>query len=453
MSFFYSVFGFLVAIAILVAVHEFGHFWVARKLGVKVLRFSVGFGKPLWKKVAGKDQVEYVIAAIPLGGYVKMLGDGDGAPIDPAEAHRAFDKQPIWKRSLIVVAGPGINFLFAIILFMVLGMQSEQRLVPVFGQFSEASAVAQAGVVAGDTLLEIDGRAVKHFLERDMYILDKVLKSEPIAIKVDGQAGVRSYELETAGIPIYKIDPAAVMRKLGFVPIAPPVSTTIGFVQEGSAAEQAGLLKGDRFVSIDNKAINRWQDLVDIVAPSAGITLPVTVERNGLDVDIQIVPSAKKIADKTVGLLGVGREPKARLEEQFVRFSRSPVQALVYGVESTWEMSVVTLRMLWKMVTFKVSPKNISGPITIADVAGQAVQISWDRYVFVLAAISISLGVMNLLPIPMLDGGHLLTYAVELVAGRSISEKFFIVGQKVGILLLLSLMSLAFYNDIFRLLN
>jgi len=449
MSLLYSVFGFLVAIAILVAVHEFGHFWVARKLGVKVLRFSVGFGKPLWKKVAGKDQVEYVIAAIPLGGYVKMLGDGDDTPIDPAEAHRAFDKQPVWKRSLIVVAGPGINFLFAIILFMVLGMQTEQRVVPVFGQFSEASAVAQAGVIPGDTLLEIDGRPVKHFLQRDLYILDKVLKSQPISIKVDGVNGVRSYELETTGVPIYKIDSGAVMRKLGFVPIAPPASTTIGFVQEGSAAEQAGLLKGDRFVFIDGQPINKWQDLVAIVAPSAGKSLPITVERNGTEVDFQVVPKAKKIADKTIGLLGVGGQRLERPDEQIVRFSRPPLQAFVYGVESTWEMSSVTLRMLWKMITLKVSPKNISGPITIADVAGQAAQVSWQSYVFVLAAISISLGVMNLLPIPMLDGGHLLTYAVEIVAGRSISEKFFIVGQKVGILLLLSLMSLAFYNDIF----
>ena len=211
MSLFYSFFGFLVAIAILVAVHEFGHFWVARKLGVKVLRFSVGFGKPLWKKVAGKDQTEYVIAAIPLGGYVKMLGDGGDDPIDPSEAHRAFDKQPIWKRSLIVVAGPGINFLFAIILFMILGMQMEKGVTPIFGQFSDTSAVAQVGVKQGDKLLEIDGRVVKHFRERDLYLLNKVLKGESVNIKVDGELGVRSFDLNTTDIPIYKIDPSAVI--------------------------------------------------------------------------------------------------------------------------------------------------------------------------------------------------------------------------------------------------
>ena len=220
MSFIYSLLGFIVAIAVLVAVHEFGHFWVARKLGVKVLRFSVGFGKPLWKKVAGEDQIEYVVGAIPLGGYVKMLGEGDDTPIAPSEAHRAFDRQPIWKRSLIVVAGPAINFLFAIILFMLLGLGTEKHVVPIFGDFSDTSLVAQAGIVPGDKLLEIDGREVKHFLERDLYVLNQVLKKQPISIKVDGQDGIRSMVLETKQIPIYNIDPAVVMKKLGFIPVS-----------------------------------------------------------------------------------------------------------------------------------------------------------------------------------------------------------------------------------------
>ena len=453
MSFIYSLLGFIVAIAVLVAVHEFGHFWVARKLGVKVLRFSVGFGKPLWRKVAGEDQIEYVIGAIPLGGYVKMLGEGDGTPIAPSEVHRAFDRQPIWKRSLIVVAGPAINFLFAIILFMLLGLGTEKHVVPIFGDFSDTSLVAQAGIVPGDKLLEIDGREVKHFLERDLYVLNQVLKKQPISIKVDGQDGIRSMVLETKQIPIYNIDPAVVMKKLGFIHVAPPPNTTIRIVEEGSPADLAGLQEGDRFLKIDNKTISRWRDLVEIVQPSPDKSLPITVERDGTQIDLFVTPKAKTVGDKTIGLLGVGGQSSPYPEDQLITFSRSPLQSLVYGIERTWVMSSLTVRVLWNMVTLKASPKNISGPITIADVTGQAVQISWQSYVFVLAAISISLGVMNLLPIPMLDGGHLLTYAVEIVAGRSFSEKFFAVGQKVGIFLLLSLMSLAFYNDIFRLLN
>ena len=453
MSFFYSVFGFLIAIAILVAVHEFGHFWVARKLGVKVLRFSVGFGKPLWKKVAGEDQTEYVIAAIPLGGYVKMLGDGGDEPIDPSERHRAFDKQPIWKRSLIVAAGPGINFLFAIILFMFLGLGSEEHVVPIFGEFSETSTVAQAGVIPGDTLLEIDGRPVKHMYERDLYVFNQVLKGDSIEIKVSGQKGERLLELQTDDIPIYNINPVSMMRQLGLVSLAPPTTTEIDYVEPGSPADKAGLQKNDVFVEIANKPIKAWQDLVMIVVPSPGKPLDVTIKRDSVEFDVVITPDTRVSGEREIGVLGVRRAYIPYPEEQIVKFSRSPLEAFVYGVERTWEMSSVTIRMLWKMVTLQVSHKNISGPITIADVAGQAVQISWQSYVYVLAAISISLGVMNLLPIPMLDGGHLLTYMVEIVAGRSISEKFFAAGQKVGILLLLSLMSLAFYNDIFRLLN
>jgi len=454
MSFFYSVFGFLIAIAVLVAVHEFGHFWVARKLGVKVLRYSVGFGKPLWKKVAGEDQIEYVIAAIPLGGYVKMLGEGSGEPIAEHEKHRAFDNQPVWKRSLIVAAGPGINFLFAIILFMLLGMMSERQLIPVFGEFSQKSAVAQAGVLPGDTLLAIDGKPVRHLLERDLYVFNQVLRKEPLELLIKSANGnERIAVVETAEIPVYNINPATLMRQLGLVGIAPPTTNEISRVLEASPAAKAGLQAGDRFVSIGSLPITTWFDIKGAIAPSAGKKLDVIVLRDGVELAFSVTPKSVDVDGKTVGQLGVGGTAAPHPEHQIVNFSRNPLQAFVYGVDRTWQMSALTFRMLWKMVTLKVSPKNVSGPITIADVAGQAIQVSWGSYVYVLAVISISLGVMNLLPIPMLDGGHLLTYVVEIVAGRKGSEKFFELGQRVGIFLLLCLMSLAFYNDFFRLLN
>ena len=454
MSFFYSVFGFLIAIAVLVAVHEFGHFWVARKLGVKVLRYSVGFGKPLWKKVAGEDQIEYVIAAIPLGGYVKMLGEGSGEPIAEHEKHRAFDNQPVWKRSLIVAAGPGINFLFAIILFMLLGMMSERQLIPVFGEFSQKSAVAQAGVLPGDTLLAIDGKPVRHLLERDLYVFNQVLRKEPLELLIKSANGSeRIAVVETAEIPVYNINPATLMRQLGLVGIAPPTTNKISRVLETSPAAEAGLQAGDRFVSIGSSPITTWFDIKEAIAPSAGKKLDVIVLRDGVELAFSVTPKSVDVDGKTVGQLGVGGTAASYPEHQIVNFSRHPLQAFVYGVDRTWQMSALTFRMLWKMVTLKVSPKNVSGPITIADVAGQAIQVSWESYVYVLAVISISLGVMNLLPIPMLDGGHLLTYVIEVVAGRKVSEKFFELGQRVGIFLLLCLMSLAFYNDFFRLLN
>lgn len=460
MGILYSIFGFLLAIAILVTVHEFGHFWVARKLGVKVLRFSVGFGKPLWKKVAGEDQIEYVIGAIPLGGYVKMLGQGDASALEgdqdyvsPDEAHRAFDNQPIWKRSLIVVAGPAINFLFAIILFMFLGFGTEKNIVAEFGQLPPASALAQAGVLPGDKLLSIDGKRTRHLYEHDLYVFNQVLKRAEITLEVESAGQVKTVVVPTAEQPIYNIASTDLMRELGFRRIAPPKSTELRVVSVGSPAEKAGLKPGDKFVKIDGQRINTWRELSELVTPAAGRPLPITMERDGVEYDVTITPESVKAQDKEVGRLGVGRVFTPYPEHQIIEFSRSPWQALAYGTERTWLMSTLTLRMLWKMVTLKVSHKNISGPITIADVAGQAIQINWASYIGVLAFISISLGVMNLLPIPMLDGGHLLMYAVEIVAGQNVAEKVFAVGQRVGVMLLLCLMSLAFYNDIFRILN
>ena len=455
MGFVYSVLGFLIAIAVLVAVHEFGHFWVARKLGVKVLRFSIGFGKPLWRKVAGEDQTEYVIAAIPLGGYVKMLGEGtDQDPVDPSELHRAFDRQPVWKRTLIVAAGPGINFLFAMILFMFLGMSTQRDLIPVFGPIAQNSKVAQAGIQEGDRLLSVNGRPTRFLMEHELSIFNQVLKGNDITLEVESAVGqARSVVIQTTDVPIYNINAASLMRELGFVRLAPPDSTEIGVVVDGTPASQAGLQKNDRFVSIGDKKINSWRDLSAAVMPSAGTPLDVVINRDGVEFSVEITPAEVSVNGQKVGRLGVANKFIPYPENQIVALSRSPFEAVLFGVERTWLMSSLTVRMLWKMLTGQVSPKNVNGPITIADVAGQAIQINWQAYLSVLAVISISLGVMNLLPIPMLDGGHLMMYLIEVTAGKGLSEKFFIAGQKVGILLLACLMSLAFYNDIFKLLN
>ena len=457
MSFLYSVLGFFLAIGVLVAVHEFGHFWVARKLGVKVLRFSIGFGKPLWTKVGGKDQVEYVIAAIPLGGYVKMLGEGDDVGVSESDAHRAFDRQAIWKRALIVLAGPGINFLFAILLFMVLGLNTQQGVKPTFGTLNQQALIAQAGVSEGDTLLSVDGRNADYMMQYDLYIFNQVLKGEDIAIKVRAanasQEQYRTVVLNTSDVPIYNINPSSLMNQLGFVRMSPPANTQISQVVPGSAADRAGLLAGDKFVSINHIAVNSWYEMVAQIQPSAGVPLNVVVDRAGSRFELVVTPEAVDVNGEKVARMGIGRTPTPYTPEQIIEINRSPLEALAYGVERTWLMSTLTLRMLWKMVTLQVSHKNVNGPITIADVAGQAIQIGWETYVYVLAVISISLGVMNLLPIPMLDGGHLLMYSIELVAGKNIAEKAFAVGQRLGVLMLICLMSLAFYNDIFRLLN
>lgn len=454
MGFLYSVIGFLIAIGVLVAVHEFGHYWVAKKLGVKVLKFSVGFGKPLWRRVAGADQTEYVIAAIPLGGYVKMLGENDpDVHVAENERHRAFDNQPIWKRSLIILAGPGINFLFAIVLLSLLGLKSEERLDPVLGQPQANSAMVMAGAQAGDRLISVDGRNFDYLSHQQLYIMNRVLQGEALSVQVLSGSRKVDLQVKTEDLPIYNINPRSMMYQLGLVPPAPPITNEISVVSEGSPAMKAGLLAGDKIVSIDNQVIKSWADLSAAIAPKPGASLDFTIARDDRLVEMSITPDSREVNGETRGVIGVGPVYTPYLKSQLVQVDRSLLKAFVEGVDQTWQMSVVTLRMLGKMLTLQVSHQNINGPITIANVAGQAIQIGLDYYIHVLAVISISLGVMNLLPIPILDGGHLLVHLVEGVAGKRAAENFFAVGQRIGLFVLIGFMGLAFYNDIFRLLN
>jgi regulator of sigma E protease len=307
MSFLYSVVGFLIAISILVAVHEFGHFWAARRLGVKVLKFSIGFGKPLWSRVSGPDQTEYRLAAIPWGGYVHMLGEGGpDTPIDPKDAHRSFDAQPIWKRSIIAAAGPAINFMFAALLFMFLGFSSEQQFKPVFGELPATSKLAELGVNSGDRLLEVDGKAVVHLSEYNLYIFNQVLKGEPIEFKVedvgkitvgigdaglsDGQSSVRTVLMPTEDMPLYNINPSSLIYQVGLIPYFPPADTTLGTVLEDSPAFAAGLRSGDRIININGVDVLVWRELTDLIAPNADQSIELKYEREGSVYDISLTP-------------------------------------------------------------------------------------------------------------------------------------------------------------------
>ncbi|MEO0367579.1 MAG: RIP metalloprotease RseP [Pseudomonadota bacterium] len=453
-AFLYSVASFLLAISILVAVHEFGHYWVAKKLGVKVLKFSIGFGKPLWSKISGPDQTEYRLAAIPLGGYVQMLGENDpDAPIDPSERHRAFDTQPIWKRSLIVVAGPAINFLFAILLFMLLGLSAEERFAPVFGNQSAQSELGRAGVKSGDRLLSVDGRPAKFLSEHNLYIFNQVLSGEPLVFEIMTDTGLRVLEIPTEQIPIYNINPSSLVYQVGLLPRFEEASAELGMIVAGSPAEAAGLQVGDVITAINQSEVNRWSDLTALIEPRIEEQVQIEVMRGDETLEFFATTRLNDANGMRRGVLGIGRLPVSPLASDRMQIKRSLIETVEYGFVQTWQITTVTVRMLWKMLSLQVSPKNVNGPITIADVAGQTIQINWQAYVYFLAVISISLGIMNLLPIPMLDGGHLLTFGVEATAGRRASEVFYAAGQRVGIFLLLCLMSLAFYNDIFRLLN
>jgi len=447
----FSIGGFLLALGILVTVHEFGHYWVARTLGVKVLRFSVGFGKALWMRKAGPDQTEYVVAAVPLGGYVKMLDETeDEVPAD--EVHRAFNRQPIWKRTAVVLAGPFFNFLFAFFAYLAVGFIGVDDLRPVVRSIQPQSLAAQSGLQTGDEILTIDGRTVRGWGEQRLYLFNQAFRGVTVPLTVRGENGrVRELQLDFSALPVNRIDAGLIENGIGISPLPAP-TTEIGLVLEDSAAASVGLRAGDRITAVDGKKVTLFTDLVEQISPNPGKELVLTVQRGDNELQIPITPRPREQKDHTIGVIGVA--PSAGLsEDAFTTLRYGPLQATIHSVESVWLMSVVTIKMLAKIVQMQISARNISGPLTIAQYAGKTVRVGLDRFLLFLAVVSVSLGVINLLPIPILDGGHLLYYAAEVVRGAPVSKQVLLWGQQIGILMLFGLMSLAFYNDIVRLLQ
>ncbi len=453
MSFLYSLSGFIVAIGILVAVHEFGHYWVARRLGVKVLRFSIGFGKPIWSRFYGKDQTEYVISMIPLGGYVKMLDEADGE-VPEEELHRAFNRQVLWRRVLIVLAGPAFNFLFAILMFSVINLNGIHGLQPVVGQAPEGSIAASLGIDEGDRLLSIDNREFIYWGQHDLYLFNRVLTQQPSTLLLLKENGSEvQVELPLNEVETSRIGPGLIAGELGLVNYFPPISPEIGLVEPDSPAARAGLEVGDIIKSVNGEAISGWRDLVSIIMELPGEMVSFDVLRADTSVVLTVIPEEVESGDRTIGRVGIAPAAVTIPDSLRVEYRYSVPAAIAKGVDETWLMSILTLRMLGKMLVLEVSPRNISGPITIAQYAGETARIGIVTFMSFLAIISISLGVLNLLPIPMLDGGHLLFYVFETLIGKPVSERIMLAGQQLGMVLLFGLMCLAFYNDIFRLLG
>jgi regulator of sigma E protease len=446
MSLLITLIAFVVALGLLIVVHEFGHYLVARWCGVKVLRFSVGFGQPLLVRRLGADQTEWAVAAFPLGGYVKMLDEREGE-VAPAERHRAFNRQSVWRRFAIVLAGPVANFLLAIAVYWLLFMHGVPGLKPVLGTPPAQSAAAQAQVVAGETVLAVEDQPVKTWQDVRWILLERAVDRQAVTLQVQNEKGEIAFRrVDLSGLTAEDLD-SDFLGKIGLLRFSPAV---ISEVRRGSPGERAGLQPGDKIIEADRKPIESWEQLVEIVAPKAGVPVDLVVERDGTPLRMRITPEAATDGGKTVGRIGVGRDP-AVLERQMVQVSYGPVAALGEAVARTWEVSVLSLRMLGKMIMGEVSLKNLSGPITIADYAGQSAQMGWLPYVSFIALISISLGVLNLLPVPLLDGGHLMYYLVEMVKGRPVSDRALEIGQRVGMVVLFSLMAFAIYNDIHRL--
>ncbi len=447
------ILAFLVAIGILVAVHEYGHFWMARRMGIRVLRFSIGFGRVLWSR-RGADGTEYAFSAIPLGGYVKLLDEREG-PVDPALASQAYNRKPVWRRILVLLAGPFANFLFAAVAYWILLVVGTAALKPVIGEVTADSIASRAGLQQGDAIVGVAGEPVTTREGAVLAILDRLMDGTPIELEVQGAEGTaspRELQLVIEGDRRALTEPGALMSGLGFDFWYPTVPTEIGKIVPGSPAEKVGLQVGDRIVAVAGQPVADFQAMVKIVQPSPGKTLTFAIDREGARLDVPIEVEAQRDGDRMIGRIGI--QPAAGLAvpasmRTVERFG--PVNAVGRALDKTWDMSLLTVRMIWNVATGDVSVKNLSGPINIAEYAGFSARQGILSFLSFLAVVSVSLFVLNLLPIPILDGGQVVYQLAEVVKGSPLSERAQAVGQQIGILLLLMLMSFAFYNDLSRL--
>ncbi len=442
---------FLVAIGVLVAVHEYGHFWMARRMGIRVIRYSIGFGRPLWRRLDSQG-TEFALSAIPLGGYVKLLDEREG-PVADADLSMAYNRKPVWQRILVLLAGPFANFLFAVVAYWVVFVAGVPALKPVLGEVTPDSVAARSGLVAGDEIVAVGRHATAGREAVMLAILDRLMEGGTIDLEVRSEGGathVVPLRIEGSTLPL--TEPGALLPGLGFEFWYPSVPARVGKILEGSPAERAGLKPDDMIVEVGGTPVADFAALVRVVQPAAGRTLDFTVERAGDRVVVPVEVEAQREGGRLIGRIGVQPAAPAPVPEDMrTRERYGPLAAVGKAVGKTWDMSALTVRLLWNVVTGDVSAKNLSGPINIAEYAGFSARQGILAFLSFLSIVSVSLFVLNLLPIPILDGGQILYQLAELAKGRPLSERAQAVGQQIGIALLLVLMSFAFYNDLSRL--
>ena len=444
-----SLLAFIVAISVLVAVHEYGHYIVGRWSGMKVLRFSIGFGKPIATWVRGADQTEYCISAIPLGGYVRFL-DGREGPVPPEDEGRAFNQRPILARIAVLFAGPLFNFMFAILAYWVLFMNGIPTLQPAVGEVQSDSYAAQAGLEFGDKIVAVGDTTTADWESTLVNIFDRMVATGQVPLTLEDEAGRQRRATLRVGEDAARLtEPNMLFEGLGFEPWQPPA--VIGELVEGGAAAGAGLAVGDRITAVAGERIKNYTDLVGVVSIRPGERVTVEYVRQARTYEMDVVIGEQEVDGEVRGLLGV--RGSNNVGEYYKLRQYGPVQSVAQATQRTWTTTVFTLRMLVRMVTGDVSIKNISGPINIAQFAGDSAQRGLNEFLAFLALVSISLGVLNLLPVPVLDGGQIVYQTIELAKGSPLSERSQIIGQQLGILALIVLMSFAFYNDIARILG
>jgi regulator of sigma E protease len=450
-----SILSFIVAISVLVAVHEYGHFWVARKLGFKVLRYSIGFGRPLlqWRG-RDADEIEYWISSIPLGGYVKMLDEREG-PVADADRDRAFNRRPIPHRIAVLLAGPGFNFLFAALAYWVMFVSGVPGIRPVVGEVTPGTLAAEAGLRPGDLIETVGGLPTQTVEDALLAVFDEILADGVIEIEAHGfNEASRFIELDVRGQASELTKPDALFPGLGFsLGLESLVPADIDRVDPGSSADQSGLKSGDRVVAAAGQTVGSWQQWVEFVRQRPGETVPARILRDGVEIDIALAIGAVDENGVQVGRIGTwptGRLPDEVLERVRTEQRYGVVTAVAKSVAKTWEMSAMTVRMLGHMIVGDVSLRSVSGPIMIANYAADYAAAGFIAFLSFLAMVSISLGIMNLLPVPILDGGQIVYQLAEGLKGAPLSERAMLFGQQVGLAFLIVLMSFVFYNDLTR---
>jgi len=444
-----TVLALALTLGILVTLHEYGHFWVARRCGVKVLRFSVGFGKPMFSWY-DKHGTEFAVAAIPLGGYVKMLDEREG-PVPEELRDQAFTSKPPGQRIAIAAAGPVANFIFAIFAYWLLSVVGVTHVAPIVGQIADESVAERVGLQEGMEIHAVDGHRVSSWRDVNMRILERTGEHGSISMEVseDGAWGTVRGELSGWGLSDDTPNPLA---EFGITPWRPAVPPVLGQISEGGRAEAAGLQPGDRIVAVNGEAIGSWFELVEFIRNAPEQTLQVTVERNGSEQSLSVTPEARtEESGESIGFVGAGVEAISWPEEVLRDVSYGPFAAIPVALSETWADTRLTLVAIKKMVTGLLSPTNLSGPITIARVAEASVSSGFEDFVRFLAYLSVSLGILNLLPVPVLDGGHIVYYTIEALRGKPLSEQAQAFGLRIGMAMILTLMVFALYNDLMRL--
>ena len=450
-----TILAFLVAIGVLVTFHELGHYWAARLCDVKILRFSIGFGKPLLIKHLGPDRTEWVIAALPLGGYVKMADERDGSAA-PEDRARAFNNKTVWQRIFIVIAGPFANFVLAAFFYWVLLVTGMPGIKPFVAAPTPASVAAKAGFGDFDLITKIDGAEVQTWSDVRLILVEHAAKRDVAEIEIEHITG-KSRTLQFSMEELTKDDlEKDFLAKLGLNAYRLKVAPLFDTVQANSPAARAGIQSGDVALSVAGKSIVQWEDLVKEISSRPGEPVALTLNRGGQEIALSVTPDKAEVNGRIIGRIGITpKVDRAIADELAVKLSTTVrygvLESMPKAVTKVWEMSAFSVRMMGKMLTGEVSWKNLSGPVSIADYAGQSAQMGWIPYITFLALISISLGVLNLLPIPVLDGGQLMYYMVEIFKGSAVSTRTMEIGQQVGLTLLLTLTAFAFYNDIHRL--